>query len=98
MHDYLEEKKPAWSIQNLQVLENKAKDDKIKDFRRFAEKMIWLKFGALPPAAYFWSQFQQQVLHLRISHIVDAHQCLKQIQKLPAFIKYSKAQGKSNRF
>lgn len=98
MHDYLEEVKPVRIIQNIQLLKNKATDDKIKSFWRLVEKLARLGCEARPPAAYFWSYFQQQVPHHHFSYIVDGSRCLKQFKKLSPIIKYCKAARKTNGF
>ena len=68
--------------------DRKATEKEVTLFRSLAGELVWIGCGVLPQAAAVGSLLQQQVSHLRVSHIRRANNILGEIQRLRSVILY----------
>ena len=65
-----------------------ATEHEISQFRSLAGALLWLGKGVLPPAAYASSNMQQIFSLLKVGHIVEANETVRDIRKLDPTIVY----------
>lgn len=63
-----------------------ATEREVTQFRSLAGTLLWLGKGVLPPAAYASSTMQQKLAFLKVGHLVEANDIVRDIKKLTPHI------------
>lgn len=63
-------------------LDAPASENEITAFRSLAGTLLWLGKGVLPPAAYASSTMQQKISMLKVGHLLEANEIVRDIKKL----------------
>ena len=83
MHRYMEQvKEIPLSRERKRQPDESATPREMKQFRSLAGTLLWLGKGVLPPAAYASSTMQQKLALLKVRHLVEVNEIVRDIKKL----------------
>ena len=94
MDSYMNElKELPLATERRKQLGEKATASEITHFRSLAGTMLWLAKGVLPPAAYASSAMQQRLSLLKVGHLLEANEMVREIKKLEPVILFRRTEG-----
>ena len=83
MNGYMKElREISLSKERRKQLNENATESETTLFRSLAGTMLWLGKGVLPPAAYASSAMQQRLSNLKVGHVIEANDMVRDIKKL----------------